>query len=225
MTTIRRAWRTRMAVLGCAVGLALAPAAFGHDGKPHAVPQKEPIAPVQGAAAEKGTRDARSYFTDLELLAQDGRKVRFYSDVLAGHTVLINVIYTNCKDACPLITQKLNEVRSMVGDQFGSDVRFVTLTSDPVRDTPAVLKTFADAQSANQSGWLFLTGDKKNIDHILKKLGQFSQNVEEHSTLLIAGNVPAKRWSKIRPDAPSMAIAERLKQLSGTSGVTAPLPQ
>ena len=225
MTTIDRTWRAGMAVLGCTLGLALAPAAFAHEGKPHANPQKEPIAPVQGAAAEKGTRDARSYFTDLELLTQDGRKVRFYSDVLAGQTVLINVIYTNCKDACPLITQKLNEVRTMVGAQFGRDVRFVTLTSDPERDTPAVLKTFAQKQSADMGGWMFLTGDKKHIDHILKKLGQFSQNVEDHSTLLIAGNVPAKRWSKIRPDAPPMAIAERLRQLSGTAGVTTPLPQ
>lgn len=218
--------RARLAAL--ALGAALVPAAFGHGNASHEPPkstQKEQFAPVQGRAAETGTRDARTYFTDLELLTQDGRKVRFYSDVLEGRTVLINVIFANCQDACPLITQKLNEVRALVGEQFGRDVHFVTLTSDPQRDSPQALKAFAQKQSADAGGWTFLTGDKKNIDHILKKLGAFSQNVEEHSTLLLAGNVGAKRWTKIRPDAPPMAIAERLRLLASTDGKAVPLPR
>jgi len=208
-----------LAVLSCCI----VPRVMGHESSGGAGQQKEAVAPVQGAAAA-GTRDARGYFTDLELVTHEGRKVRFYSDVLDGRTVLINIIYTNCKDACPLITQKLNQVRALVGEQFGREVYFVTLTSDPERDSPAALKTFAQKQNVDLSGWTFLTGNKKNIDHILTKLGQFSQNVEEHSTLLIAGNVGAKRWSKIRPDAPPLAISERLKMLAA-EGRAVPLPQ
>lgn len=188
-------------------------AAAAHDGR-DAPAQKDAIAPVTGAAAAAGTRDARAYFTDLELRAHDGRKLRFYSDVLEGRTVLINIVYTHCQDACPLITQRLNEVRALIGERFGRDVHFVTLTSDPERDSPAALRAFAAKQSADVAGWTFLTGERANVEHILKKLGQFSQTVESHSTLLIAGNVGAKRWSKIRPDAPPLAIAERLKLLA-----------
>ena len=177
---------------------------------------------AQSAGVAAGTRDARTYFTDLQLLTHEGRKVRFFSDVMEGRTVLINVIYTNCRDGCPLITQRMNAVRALVGEQFGREVHFITLTSDPERDSPAALKAFAQKQSADLSGWTFLTGDKKNVDHILKKLGQFSQNVEDHSTLLIAGNVAAKRWSKIRPDAPPFAIAERLKLLASPEGGAVP---
>lgn len=177
---------------------------------------------AQGASAVAGTHDARTYFTDLQLLTHEGRKVRFYSDVMEGRTVLINIIYTACKGACPLITQRMNAVRALVGEQFGREVHFITLTSDPERDSPAALKAFAQKQGADLSGWTFLTGDKKNVDHILKKLGQFSPNVEEHSTLLIAGNVAAKRWSKIRPDAPPIAIAERLKLLASPGGGAVP---
>lgn len=196
-------------------------AAAAHDG--HATPaQKDPIAPVAGAAAAAGTRDARAYFTDLQLRTHEGRAVRFYSDMLEGRTVLINVIYTNCRDACPLITQRLNEVRALIGDRFGRDVHFVTLTSDPERDSPAALREFAAKHSADVAGWTFLTGERANVEHILKKLGQFSQSVESHSTLLIAGNVGAKRWSKIRPDAPPLAIAERLKLLADADRVAAP---
>lgn len=171
-------------------------------------------APPAPQAQGDGTRDPRSYFTDLELLTQDGRKVRFYSDVLDGHTVLINVIYTNCKDACPLITQQLNDVRRRIPELFGRQVHFVTVSSDPILDTPKMLKQFAQKQSADVAGWTFLTGRKENVDHILKKLGQFSENKEEHSTLLIAGNTVSRRWSKIRPDAPAAAIAERLAVLA-----------
>jgi len=165
-----------------------------------------------------GTRDARSYFTDLELLTQDGRKVRFYSDVLEGRTVLINVIYTTCKDACPLITQQLNEVRKRIPELFGKQVFFVTLSSDPILDTPKLLKQFAQKQSADVAGWTFLTGSKDHIDHILKKLGQYAEDKEDHSTLIIAGNVPAKRWAKIRPDTPVVAMAERLTTLAAAGG-------
>lgn len=176
-------------------------------------------------AARAGPRDAASYFTELELLTQDGRRVRFHSDVLKGRTVLINVVYATCQDACPLITQKLNEVRRHLPPElFGQQVFFVSLTSDPAHDTPQALKAFARKQGADVAGWTFLTGRKENVEHILKKLGQYSETVEGHSTLLIAGNVPAKRWSKIRPDAPPAAIAERLSVLATGAGIEAARP-
>lgn len=191
----------------------------------HSEPAKSSSAGAQRPAAVTaapkettgGTRDPRTYFTDLELQTQDGRKVRFYSDVLEGRTVVINVIYTNCKDACPMLTQQLNAVRARIPELFGKQVFFVTLTSDPKRDTPQALKAFAQKQSADVPGWTFLTGPKERIDHILKKLGQFNEEVEAHSTLFIAGNVPAKRWSKIRPDAPAPLIAARLSELASAS--------
>jgi protein SCO1 len=194
--------------------------AWAHTDHPATPPaQKEPIAPIPAPPERKGTRDARTYFTDTELLTQDGRQVRFYTDAMQGKTVLINVIYTNCKDACPLITQKLNETRAHVGDRFGREVFFITLTSDPERDTPGEMKAFAQKQGADVDGWTWLTGRKQDIDFLLRRLGQFSKHVEEHSTLLIAGNVPNKRWTKIRPDTPPEAIAERLKLLSMPSSL------
>lgn len=192
---------------GIALALLVA-AAQAHEG--HA-----PV-PAAGAAAQEvkgGVPDARSYFTDTPLLDQDGRERRFYSDVLAGRVVLLNVIYTRCKDACPLITRKLREVRAALGEQAGR-VQFVSLSSDPEHDSPRALKAFAAQQGADDPNWTFLTGDKANMDLVLARLGQLSQTPEGHSTLLIAGDVPNKRWSKIRPDAPPAAIAQRLQLLA-----------
>jgi len=177
-----------------------------------AAPSKAPA--VAPTPAPSGTRDPRAYFTDLELVTQDGRKVRFYSDTMEDRTVVISFIYTNCKDACPLILQKLLNVKELLGDAFNRDVYFLTISSDPDRDTPSEMKKYAQKQSADLPGWLHLTGSKENITHILKKLGSYSQSVEEHSTLLLAGNVSAKRWTKMRADAPAQLIAERLKVLA-----------
>ena len=182
----------------------------GHDAA--AQPQQKEA--VVDVPAKKTPLDARAYFTDTELLNQDGKKVRFYTDGLQGKTVLINVIFTNCKDACPLITQKLNEARALLGERFGKEVYYVSISTDPVRDTPQALKKFAKKQKADVAGWTFLTGKKENVDYVLKRLGQFSDSVQDHSTLLIGGNEPGKRWTKIRPDTPPEAIAERLRQLA-----------
>jgi cytochrome oxidase Cu insertion factor (SCO1/SenC/PrrC family) len=199
-----------MRLLATLLALALAGPAAAHNES--ATPAKGPAA--QAAPSPSGTRDPRDYFTDLEFRTQDDRPVRFYTDTMEGRTVVINFIYTNCKDACPLITQKMLQVRDLLGDRFNKEVFFITISTDPARDTPAELKKFAQKQSADLPGWVFLTGSKANTEAILKKFGSYSQNVEEHLTLLLAGNVPVKRWTKMRPDAPAQLLAERIVTLA-----------
>jgi protein SCO1/2 len=181
--------------------------AFAHEG--HA---PEPTTAVAAAPA-KGTHDAKTWFTDTPLQDQNGETLRFYSDALQNRIVLLNVIFTRCTDACPLITQKLKEVRELLGDK-APDITFISLTSDPLRDTPAVLKAYTLKQGSDDPHWLFLTGDKAQMDLVLSRIGQIVPTPEQHSTQLIVGDVANKRWSKIRPDAPAAAIAQRLQLLT-----------
>ncbi|MBP5949534.1 SCO family protein [Pseudomonas sp. P42] len=181
--------------------------AFAHE--EHAT---EPPAAVAAAPA-KGTHDAQAWFTDTPLQNQHGETLRFYSDALQNRVVLLNVIFTSCNDACPLITRKLKEVRELLGDK-ADDITFISLTSDPLRDTPAVLKAYTLKQGCDDPHWLFLTGDKAQMDLVLSRIGQIVPTPEQHSTQLIVGDVANKRWSKIRPDAPAAAIAQRLQLLT-----------
>ncbi|MFJ2285458.1 SCO family protein [Pseudomonas iridis] len=181
--------------------------AFAHE--EHAT---EPPAAVAAAPA-KGTHDAQAWFTDTPLQNQHGETLRFYSDALQNRVVLLNVIFTSCNDACPLITRKLKEVRELLGDK-ADDITFISLTSDPLRDTPAVLKAYTLKQGCDDPQWLFLTGDKAQMDLVLSRIGQIVPTPEQHSTQLIVGDVANKRWSKIRPDAPAAAIAQRLQLLT-----------
>ena len=173
-----------------------------------------PFAHGQGAA---GTRDPRVYFTDTSLTNQDGRQVRFYADALHGRTVVLNVGYTSCNEACPLITRQLLQVRNELGPAFGKQVFFVMLTSDPDNDTPQALKKFAQKQGADVAGWTFLTGRKSDVDLILKRLGAYSEAVEEHATVLYVMDVDAKRMRRMLPNLPPKAIAEAAR-LVATNG-------
>lgn len=201
-------WFTAVLVAG-----ALAGPASAHEKERAGVaatPSAQAVQTLDASAADK----AREYFTDSPLLTQDGKAVRFYSDVLRDRIVVLNVIYTNCKDACPLITHKLKEVRDALGESLQKKVHFISISSDPENDTPQALKAFARENDADDPNWTFLTGSKASIDTVLTRLGQLSRSPEEHSTLVIAGDVANKRWSKIRPDAPVAAISERLKLLA-----------
>ncbi len=199
----------------------LAGAVHAHQDHPKPAADGKAAPPVAPLAKPK--RDPRDYFTDRELLTQDGKKVRFYSDVLKGRTVVIGTIYTHCEDACPLILAQLNQVRLKLGDAFGKDVFFVTISSDPVRDTPQAMKGYAAKHSADVPGWIYLTGKKADVDFILKRLGQWSENVESHSTQLIAWNFNADRGRKMMANVPPEMLAANIMLLNGADGGI-PLP-
>ena len=162
------------------------------------------------AAAEE---KARKYFTNLEVIDQDGRKLKFYDDVLKGKVVAINFIFTNCQGACPLMTRHLTLVRDLLGPDVGNEIHFVSMSIDPLRDTPAAMKEFAQTHDADQDYWRFVTGDPENLEYIVKKLGQYTEDVEAHSTLLLAANVRTAHWTKIPPNVPPNGVVERLRIL------------
>ncbi|MDH3638034.1 MAG: SCO family protein, partial [Gammaproteobacteria bacterium] len=157
---------------------------------------------------------ARQYFTDLEVVDQNGRRLRFYSDVLKDRVVLINFIYTNCPDACPLITQKLKQIRSLLVPAVSDDIWFVSMSTDPERDTPEAMKEFAKAQGVDESRWLFITGPKQNLIHLIKKLGQYTENVESHSTLMLAGNTRTRHWKRVMPMIQPPGVAAQLRDMA-----------
>jgi len=156
---------------------------------------------------------AREYFTDTKLKTQADRTVRFYSDALKGKVVLMNFVFTQCGDACPLITAKLVQAKNELGEAFGQEVRFVSISIDPQHDRPQDLAKFARKFDAVHPEWLFLTGEPANIEAVTKKLGAWTDDVESHSTAIIIGSPRQGKWKKVRPDAPAKAIAMELRQL------------
>jgi protein SCO1 len=157
---------------------------------------------------------SRSHFTDLTVVDQKGRSRHFYTDLLKDRIVLISFFYTTCPDFCPLMMDKLARVRDLLEPRLGKDIHFVSISVDPERDTPERLAAFADTFGVAE-GWDLLTGKKENIDYIVYRLGQFTDDPKMHTTLLLAGNVKNRRWIKLRPDSPEPAIATWLRDLAG----------
>ncbi|KPU60220.1 SCO1/SenC family protein [Pseudomonas fluorescens] len=88
---------------------------------------------------------------------------RFADAPLQDQVLLRNVIFTRCNDACPLIARKLKEVREVLGGK-ADGITVISLTSDPLRDTPAVLKAYTLKEGIDGPHWFFLTGDKAQMD-------------------------------------------------------------
>ncbi|MBZ5726985.1 MAG: SCO family protein [Acidobacteriia bacterium] len=140
-----------------------------------------------------------NYFPNVPLTTQEGKTVRFYDDLLKGKRVVIDFIYTKCGDSCPLETARLAQVHRLLGDRMGRDIFFYSISIDPVRDTPAELKAYAESYRAGP-GWLFLTGKKADIEAIRKKLGQAARAGEneltDHSTSFTIGNEATGQWMR-----------------------------
>jgi len=138
---------------------------------------------------------AHKYFTDTVLINQNGEKMRFYTDLLQGKTVIINTFFSTCQGSCLPMTQNLEKVQDALGDRLGKDVHMISISVDAAMDTPSVLKAFAGKFHARQ-GWYFLTGSKENLEFVLKKLGQYVEDKNDHLNILIIGNEPAGLWKK-----------------------------
>jgi len=111
---------------------------------------------------------------EFNLTNQDGKRLAL--EDLRGKVLAITFIYASCTDACPLLTAKMTALQSRLGPAFGSKVFFVSITVDPERDTPPVLKNYAAAHRANTAGWGFLTGTSDEIRNVAKRYGIYSKN-------------------------------------------------
>ena len=151
--------------------------------------------PVTARAQDPEQSAAQKYFTDVQLVNQDGEKMRLYTDLLQGKTIIINSFFATCQGSCLPMMRNLQKVQEALGDRLGKDARIVSISVDPTVDTPPALKAYAKKIDA-KPGWYFLTGDKANVEFALKKLGQFVDSKESHLNIFIIGNERTGLWKK-----------------------------
>jgi cytochrome oxidase Cu insertion factor (SCO1/SenC/PrrC family) len=179
----------------------------GHHGRDGRASLGEPPGaasrPAMGIPGDEAGR--RAWFTDLPLITQDNKQVKFYTDVLKDKVVLLSFIFTSCDEACPLMMKTFFDVQALLGDKAGKEVFLVSISVDPGTDTPEALKAYGERYRAGP-GWTFLTGEKRNVDWVVYKLGQYRKDIEDHSTLFLLGDVRNGRWKKIPASTPPEAI-------------------
>ena len=132
---------------------------------------------------------------DVEVLDQDGNALHFYSDLIKGKTVAINFIFTNCTTICPPLAATFARVQKEMGDKVGKDVHFISISVDPLTDTPERLKAWGAKFKAG-AGWTFVTGDKQEMDKLLNALGASVSRREDHTPSVIIGNEVKGVWTR-----------------------------
>jgi cytochrome oxidase Cu insertion factor (SCO1/SenC/PrrC family) len=226
---MKKACITAVAAVLLAAGLFVPASAHdAHSPPPKAVPPPgAQDAPKPSVPKRLDENEQRKYFTDLPLLTQDGTPVRFYTDVLKGRLVLISFIFTNCTEICPILMRNLVDVQEKLGERFGKDVFFVSISVDPEDDTPEELKKYAERYEA-KPGWTFLTGKKENVDWVIYKLGQYTADFEDHSMMFLLGDVKNARWAKLRGDSDPGVVDVRIREFllnRGAGDSLAPVPR
>ena len=106
---------------------------------------------------------------DFSLTSQDGETITLSS--LRGKVLAVTFIFTTCADTCPVLTALMAHVKEELGADFGTRIGFVSISVNPGRDTPEVLKNYAEAFTVDLAGWAFLTGSPEAIGDVARAYG------------------------------------------------------
>ena len=167
------------------------------------------FAALAGAVASPSPR--RQAVPNARLLTHDGRRVRFYDDLVRDRIVVVNATYTTCSNVCPPATANLREVLRLLGPRAGRDVFLLSLTLLPEHDTPESLRTYRQHYQIGR-GWTFLTGAPDDVRSVRVGLGLYDrdpavdQDLTQHAAMLRIGNDAYDRWCM----APALAEPEQI---------------
>ena len=179
-----------------------------------------------GSASDDGSRDRTQarYFPNVELTTHEGKKVRFYDDLIKDKIVIINFMYAECKGICPGITANLLKVQKLLGNRIGRDIFMYSITLKPEEDSPQDLRHYVQMHRV-KPGWLFLTGKPDEIDALRRKLGFSNTNPKldndktNHIGMIRYGNEPRQWWAMCPGQAHAEWIVESILWMDGPKRV------
>src|SRR6476660_5740864 len=154
---------------------------------------------------------------DIKVINQDGRHVRFNSQVVDGRIAIVTGFFTNCSSMCPFTQEKLAQVAKLLGPRLGKDVVIVSVSVDPQNDTPARMKDWGEKFHIGP-GWTLLSGNPAEVDTLLKSLGLSVPLPQRHQSALIVGST-ASGWVRIS----SWTSAEKLAKLAESMSSAKPV--
>jgi protein SCO1 len=181
--------------------------AHGHDLSHQ---QHPPATATQEAGPEMAL--GRLVIPDVALVNQHGERVRFYRDLVKGRVVVINFIFTTCSTVCPLLGVQFSTLQEMMGDRVGRDVALISLSVDPVVDTPQRLKAWSDRFDGGP-GWTLLTGPKREVEALLKALHVFTPDKQAHTPTILIGNDATGTWRRTYGLVEPAALADMLSDV------------
>ena len=183
----RRCGAALSALAALVMALVIAPASAQHTNHDHHTQHaKDAVKPVT-------PQRATFKLTETPLLDQEGRTLKFKSEVLGERIAVIGFVFTTCTTVCPVVSAVMAQVQEKLGARLGRDVALVTVSVDPVRDTPARMKAYGTKMGSG-ANWTWLTGPKPQVDEVLKVFGAYTPNFTEHPALIVVGDAKSGKW-------------------------------
>ena len=211
-----QALQSTLAAALCALGLAGAPA-LAHSPEEHAGHGQH-----QGhaghAAPQTPPESARVRFADVLLTDQHNRQVHLRDEVVDDRIVVMGFVYTSCTTVCPVVSAIMQKVQAQLGERVDSEVRLVSISVDPLRDTPARLREFAERYRAGP-GWTWLTGSVPAVTDTLKGLGTWSADFENHPSVIMIGDGRSDRWTRFYGFTDPAVLLAKVEELSAARGM------
>ena len=168
------------------------------------------------ALAKQGPR--AGYFPNTIVQTHEGKKLRFYDDVVQGKIVVFNMMYAVCTGICPGNTANLRQGQQALGSRLGKDIFMVSMTLQPQFDTPHALQDYVRRYDI-QPGWMFITGQPKEMDVIRRRLGFFNDDpridgdLANHTGMVRVGNERLDRWFMMPALSRPQQMARAIMQL------------
>ena len=149
--------------------------------------------PATGQAVEVDIKGVKVMIQDLDLRDQDGRRVRFYSDLIKGKVVVLSFFYTSCAYICTMQGKLFSELQSLLGERLGKSVFLISVTTDPVKDNPERLKAWVARYSA-KPGWTLVTGEEAEMNKLLIQFTGNTAGGGMHLAATFIGNDRTGFW-------------------------------
>ena len=187
---------------------------FGGDGA-------EPGPPAELPSSRRCDR-----FSNVALVDQFGVPLRFRDAFVDGRALVVNTMFTVCRGTCPGTSARLHSLRERLSPVFGSRLTFVSLSIDPERDDPRVLRRFASTygagvRRADRCDWRFVTGDPADVDRLRRSLDFFDldpavdADPTRHAATLLFGNTRTDRWATLPADLREPLLVEAIRRVAG----------
>lgn len=152
-------------------------------------------------------------FADVTLTDRQEQPVRLKEDLVADKIVVMGFIYTSCTTVCPVISAIMQKVQRQLGERVGAQVQLVSLSVDPLRDSPARLREYSRRYQPGP-GWAWLTGSVQAVTETLKGLGTWSADYEDHQPVIMVGDGRSAQWTRFYGFTDPSVLVAKVEELS-----------
>jgi protein SCO1 len=151
--------------------------------------------PTDDPPANDGKTTENDHLPNSTFLNQHGKPVRFLSDVVGEYTIILNFVFTTCRESCPFSGANFARIEKELARRGDTKVRLVSITSDPEHDTPERLKQWA-ARFGGGHRWQLLTGSMNSIQELSRALTGAEVGKGGHMATVLTGDRSKPKWTR-----------------------------